>query len=85
MAQLTPTMRAALTMLHEHGGEGVRTNRRTMLAAGVELGQYAGDELMEAYSWRTWSKLRAGGFLEEVARLRFRITDAGLAVIAGRA
>ena len=78
---MTNTQRDALKMLAEHGGEGVRTNRRTLLAAGVELGEYDGEELMSAFAWKTWAALRDAGMVAEVAPKRLRITDAGHAAL----
>ena len=87
---LSPTQRHALQALARHGGEGVRTKRGTLLAAGVELGHGADDDANDdagagAISWLTWSRLVSSGHLEQVADKRYRLTDSGLAVAAGRA
>ncbi len=81
---MTSAQRDALKMLAEHGGEGVRTNRRTLLAAGVELGEYEGEELVSAFAWKTWAALREAGMVAEVAPKRLRITDAGRAALEVR-
>lgn len=78
---------AALKSLRDHGSEGVRTNRMTMLARGAELGHGPDgegdrDEGHDFFAWTsTWAALVRGGFLEEVAPRRFRITDLGRAAM----
>lgn len=82
MNGLTHTQRAALKALAEHGGEGVRTNRMTMLSGGAELGHGPdgeGDgEWHQFFAWSpTWRSLLASGHIEEMARRRYRLTDLG--------
>lgn len=79
---LTATQRAALKSLARHGGEGVRTNRMTLLAAGAELGHGPdgeGDgEWHRFFAWSpTWLSLLRDGYIEEVARRRYRLTERG--------
>lgn len=80
--KITATMLAALKALAGRGGEGVRTNRSTLLAGGAELGHGPdgeGDgEDHQYFAWSpTWLTLLRGGFIEEMAHRRYRLTDAG--------
>lgn len=81
------TQRAALKALADHGGEGVRTNRMTLLAAGAELGHGPdgeGDgEWHQFFAWSpTWLSLLKSGHIEEMARRRYRLTDIGRAAVS---
>ena len=86
--KLTPTRVAALRALERHGGEGVRTDRMTLLAAGAELGHGDDDEgdrirNVDFFAWSsTWLALLRAGYLEEVGHRRYRLTDAGRAAAA---
>ena len=80
MTDLTPTQRAALKALVDHGGEGVRTKTRTMLARGAILGHGEDGEAdreagIECFQWSTWKALIAAGKITEVARCRYRVVQ----------
>lgn len=79
---LSETGRAALRALAMRGGEGVRTNRSTLLARGAELGhgpdgEGDGEEHL-FFAWSpTWLTLLRTGYIEEMAHRRYRLTEAG--------
>lgn len=82
--KLSPTQIKALKALDRHGGEGVLTNRQTLLAAGAELGHGTDGEgcrgRVDFFAWSsTWLTLLRAGYLEEVSPRRYRLTDAGRA------
>jgi hypothetical protein len=80
--KLTRTLRRALRALADRGGEGVRTDRMTLLAGGAELGDtHDGDGWPgNFFAWSpTWLTLLRAGYLEEIAHRRYRLTEAGRA------
>jgi len=81
MSGLTTTQRAALKALIDHGGEGVLTKTRTMLARGAILGHGDDGEAdrdagIECFQWSTWKALIAAGQIREVAPRRYRAVTA---------
>lgn len=74
--KLTPTMRAALRALYEHGGEGVITKTGTLLSAGEELNN--GEQPQPtAYHSVTWLRLVAQNLLHGCGAGRLRLTTMG--------
>jgi hypothetical protein len=77
--KLSPTGRAALRALRDHGGEGVITRTGTILAAGEELSHDDDDPDAQKFDSRTWLRLFAEGLLEGKGDARVRLTTKGFA------